>query len=312
MAAKSKQALGKGLAALIPSGTDGVDTAMGLPGSPFVGEDGTQVHNTAIDKIIPSPFQPRHHFTPDQLTELVNSIREHGIIQPLIVRQVDDKLELIAGERRWRASKALGLKEVPVIIRKANDQDVLEWALVENLQREDLNPIEEAAGYVRLAREFNLRQDQIAERVGKNRASVANAIRLLDLHPDIQSLLAERKVSVGHAKVILSVKNKEKQLALALDVIKKNLSVRQTEKTVKVILNPPAKVEKVMIPQEDKSREILNLETLLSKTFTTKVGIIQSSGCNKGKLEIAFADKDDLRRILELLGMEQDHLRFIS
>lgn len=312
MAVKPKQALGKGLAALIPSGPDSTEPAIGLPGSPFVGEDGTQVHSTAIDKIIPSPFQPRRHFTPEQLAELVNSIREHGIIQPLIVRQVDDKLELIAGERRWRASKELGLKEVPVIIRKASDKDVLEWALVENLQREDLNPIEEASGYARLAKEFKLKQDQIAERVGKSRVSVTNAIRLLELNPEVQNFLAERKVSVGHAKVILSVKDKERQLALALDVIKKNLTVRQTERTAKLILNPPVKPEKPAPVAESKSESVLRLENILSKTFTTKVGIFHTSGTHKGRLEISFSDTDDLRRILELLGMESEQIRFIQ
>ncbi len=313
MAGKTKQALGKGLAALIPSGSDSLEAAIGLPGDPLNGEDGGRVHNTSIDKIVPSPFQPRNRFTPEQLKELVGSIREHGIIQPLIVRKVGDTLELIAGERRWRASKALGLKEVPVIIRKAGDQDVLEWALVENLQREDLNPIEEAAGYARLAQEFQLKQDQIAARVGKSRASVANAIRLLDLNEEVQHFLAQSKLSVGHAKAILSLKDKEKQLLLANEVIRKTLTVRQTEKTAKNLLNPPVKQEKPLpAPPQEKSKPVQKIEKQLTKVFQSKVSINQSPGTRKGSLEIQFTDADELRRILELLGIEPDTTKNIS
>lgn len=302
MASKSKQALGKGLAALIPTGPGGLESAMGLPGDPFSQEDGARVHMTAIDRIVPSPFQPRNRFTHEQLEELMNSIREHGIIQPLIVRQVDDKLELIAGERRWRASRELGVREVPVIIRKASDRDVLEWALVENLQREDLNPIEEAAGYARLAKEFKLKQDQIAARVGKSRVSIANAIRLLDLNPEVQNLVAQSRLSVGHAKAILSVKNQELQWNLAQDVIKKSLTVRQTEKTAKNIIHPSSKTDKPA--EHTKNNHILELESQLSKAFLTKVAINQAAGTHKGRLEIHFSGEDELKRVLELLGVD--------
>ena len=167
----------------------------------------------------------------------MESIRQHGIIQPLIVRAVNGKLELIAGERRWRASGKLGLATVPVIEREASDRDVLEMALIENLQREDLNPMEEAAGYVRLAKEFSLKQDEIAARVGKSRASVANAMRLLDLHRDVQMLVAQGRLTVGHAKAILSIKDHDTQLLASDQVIRRQLTVRATEKLAQSFLN---------------------------------------------------------------------------
>ena len=299
MAAKPKLALGKGLAALIPMSGSPLESPLGLPGTAVANTEGSQVLSCRIEEIVPSPFQPRHHFTPSQLEELVISIKEHGIIQPLIVRQVEDKLELIAGERRWRASKELGLTHVPVIIRKAADRDVLEWALVENLQREDLNPIEEAAGYARLAKEFKLKQEHIASRVGKSRATIANAIRLLELNPQVQTFLAQGQLSVGHAKAILSLKNKEKQLILADDVIQKSYTVRQTERAAKLILCPPSTK-----PEVEKSRAILSAENDLSKAFNTRVTISQSSSAPKGRLEIHYNNRDELVRVLELLGMD--------
>lgn len=301
MATKQKSALGKGLAALIPSGLSMDNAVSGLSTQGYSENNGARVILSPIDDIVPSPFQPRNKFTPDQLEELVTSIREHGIIQPLIVRKINNQLELIAGERRWRASKSLGLKEVPVIIRAASDRDVLEWALVENLQREDLNPIEEAAGYARLAKEFKLKQDHIASRVGKSRATIANAIRLLELNPFIQDFLVQGKLSVGHAKAILSVKDKEKQLLIAQDVIAKNYTVRQTETAVRNILYPPVKPEKIEV---EKSKSIILVEQDLSKVFQTKVTLNQSSSSPKGKLEIHYTNKDELTRVLELLGIE--------
>lgn len=310
MASKSKQALGKGLAALIPGGVGGMEPPAGLPGNPYGGDE-NRVHSVAIDQISPSPFQPRNQFTQEQLEELMVSIKEHGIIQPLIVRQHNGKMELIAGERRWRASRELGLKEVPVIIRTASDKDVLEWALVENLQREDLNPIEEAAGYVRLAKEFKLKQDDIAARVGKSRVSIANAIRLLDLHQDIQDMVSQGKLSVGHAKAILSVKDKDLQCQLAKEVVKKSLTVRQTEKTAKDILSSPSsKPEKA--PATQKSSQIEELEQQLAKAFLTKVLINQIPSANKGKLEIHYSNQEELKRVLELLGVDPTLTREIN
>ena len=220
----AKSALGKGLGALIKksvasSATDVVITP----------EDFKRVRDVPLDMVVPSPLQPRTQFIESPLDELMESIRQHGIIQPLIVRLVNDKLELIAGERRWRASKKLGLATVPVIEREATDRDVLEMALIENLQREDLNPMEEAAGYVRLAEEFSLKQDEIAGRVGKSRASVANAMRLLGLHKDVQMLVAKAQLTVGHAKAVLVIKDHDNQLLVADRIIRGALTVRATE-----------------------------------------------------------------------------------
>src|SRR2546423_5618389 len=223
MAKMAKTGLGKGLGALIgtrpPPPRDDVDL-------------GEQIRQVRLASIVPSPLQPRKNFEPEALQELVDSIREHGIIQPLIVRRVDGRHELIAGERRWRAAQELGLAEVPVIVRTASDLEVLELSLIENLQRADLNAIEEAQGYARLAEEFGIKQDEIARKVGRSRASVANAIRLLDLHPQIQTWVAKNLVSVGHAKVLLGIKAAEEQLHLAELVLKRSASVRQTERLV--------------------------------------------------------------------------------
>src|SRR5580698_6944046 len=208
-----KVALGKGLGALI---NQRVASPTPMP------ELGERVQQIKLDDITPTPLQPRAEFRAEKLRELVDSIREHGIIQPLIVRQRLDKFELIAGERRWRAAKEVGLLEAPVIIRTASDQEVLELALIENLQREDLNPIEEALAFSRLAREFGLRQEDIAQKVGKSRAAIANCMRLLDLHPEVQGWLAKDQISVGHAKVLLSLKGADEQLLIAEIVIRKS------------------------------------------------------------------------------------------
>src|SRR5438270_8372751 len=203
----ARTGLGKGLGALI--GTPSVSTR------PDSIESGERVHQINLANIVPSALQPRKDFGREALQELIDSIRQHGIIQPLIVRQVGTRFELIAGERRWRAAQEAGLARVPIIVRVASDLEVLELSLIENLQREDLNPIEEAQGYARLANEFGMRQEDIARKVGRSRAAVANAMRLLDLHPQIQTWLNQELLSVGHAKVILGVKSQEEQLQIA-------------------------------------------------------------------------------------------------
>src|SRR5438132_2391249 len=218
----AKVVLGKGLGALISTNKP----------VPQAVSPGDRVEWVALSDIVPSRLQPRKAFHSDQLQELVESIREHGIIQPLIVRRVDGKCELIAGERRWRAANQLGLKEAPVIVRQASDRDVLELALIENLQREDLNPIEEAHAYRRLAEEFSLRQEDIAQRVGKSRSVIANSIRLLDLHSQVQSYLIQGRLTVGHAKVLLALQNHEEQLVTAELAIRQSATVRTTEKLV--------------------------------------------------------------------------------
>src|SRR6184192_982649 len=219
----ARSGLGKGLGALI--GTPAVASRADA-------ESGERVHQLNLASIVPSALQPRKDFAREALQELIDSIRQHGIIQPLIVRHVGARFELIAGERRWRAAQEAGLTQVPVIIRSASDMEVLELSLIENLQRADLNSIEEAQGYARLASEFGMRQEDIALKVGRSRAAVANAMRLLDLHPQVQIWLAQDLLSVGHAKVLLALKMPEEQLLAAETVLRRNATVRSTERLV--------------------------------------------------------------------------------
>ena len=294
----SKQALGKGLGALIRK-------QGGAPSQSSTGDaDATagKAREVPIDQVVSSPLQPRTHFIESPLDELVESIRQHGIIQPLIVRRVDDKLELIAGERRWRASKKLGLATVPVIEREASDRDVLEMALIENLQREDLNPIEEAAGYVRLAKEFAMKQEEIAGRVGKSRASVANAMRLLELHNDVQVLVARGQLSVGHAKAILSIKDKDSQLLASDQILKKSLTVRAAEKLAHDF-GAPGREKKGTAPKPEVDAHIRAIQSKLRDHFATHVQV--QHGAKKGKIELEYYGDDDLQRLLDLLGISE-------
>jgi ParB family transcriptional regulator, chromosome partitioning protein len=298
----TKPALGKGLGALIKkqSSSSGIIEATIDP------NERKLVRDVAIDSVIASPLQPRKHFVEAPLDELMESIRHHGVIQPLIVRRVGDMLELIAGERRWRASKKLGLDKVPVIERLASDRDVLEMALIENLQRQDLNPMEEASGYIRLAKEYSLKQDEIAQRVGKSRASVANAMRLLDLHDDIQMQVAQGRISVGHAKALLSIKDQPSQLLASDQVMRKGLTVRATEKLVQEILNPPVKKVAANLSAataRETETHIQDLENRLRTLFSTQVAISHTP--KKGRIEIEYYGNDDLQRILELLGVDE-------
>src|SRR5213080_2806471 len=220
----ARSGLGKGLAALI--GTPAVS-------APRDGADtGERVHQIGLASIVPSALQPRKDFAREALQELIESIRQHGIIQPLIVRQAGARLELIAGERRWRAAQEIGLSHVPVIIRSASDLEVLELSLIENLQRADLNPIEEAQAYARLANEFGMRQEDIAQKVGRSRAAVANSMRLLDLHQQVQAWVIQGLLSVGHAKVLLALKEPDEQRAVAETILRRSASVRVTERLV--------------------------------------------------------------------------------
>jgi ParB family chromosome partitioning protein len=299
----AKQALGKGLGALIKK--QGGAPAAAPSVSP---DDAKRVRDVPLDLVVPSPLQPRTTFIESPLDDLMESIRQHGIIQPLIVRPVNGKLELIAGERRWRASQKLGLATVPVIEREASDRDVLEMALIENLQREDLNPMEEAAGYVRLAREFSMKQEEIAARVGKSRASVANAMRLLDLHADVQLLVAQARVSVGHAKAILSIKDHAAQVLTADQVIRKQLTVRATEKLAQsyqnggLIEKSSGKEGGVTTPREVDAH-IRAIENRLRSLFATHVSIQHTA--KKGQITLEYYGNDDLQRILELLGADE-------
>jgi ParB family chromosome partitioning protein len=296
----AKTVLGKGLGALITSSP----AVSGVARPPALAQPapGDIVRRVPLAQIVPSPLQPRKEFVAAQLTELMESIREHGVIQPLIVRPVHGKLELIAGERRFRASRELGLTEVPVITREATDKEVLEMALIENLQREDLNPIEEARAYERLARDFAMRQEDIAQRVGRNRATVANSMRLLDLPMEVQDFLAKGSLTTGHAKVLLSLKKPKEQEKAAAEVIKKGLSVRATEKLVQGVLNPPP--PKPEVADTEFGTAIEAVEQKLVSHLNTNVSLHHSD--KKGRIEIDYYGVEDLNRIIALLGIEEE------
>jgi len=292
----ARSGLGKGLGALI-----GTPTAQARADAVELGE---RVHHIDLASIVPSALQPRKDFGREALQELIDSIRQHGIIQPLIVRQVGARFELIAGERRWRAAQKAGLTQAPVIIRSASDMEVLELSLIENLQRADLNPIEEAQGYARLANEFGMRQEDIALKVGRSRAAVANAMRLLDLHPQVQVWLAQDLLSVGHAKVLLALKAPEEQLLAAETVLRRNATVRSTERLVARQLGigrPRRRSRRVGTEQEATSAAIEDLQNRLQEQLATHV--IIHHGEKRGRIEIEYYGNDDLQRILTALGL---------
>jgi ParB family chromosome partitioning protein len=292
----ARSGLGKGLGALI--GTPSIVA------STEVTEAGERVHQISFASIVPSPLQPRKDFGREALQELIDSIRQHGIIQPLIVRQMGARFEIIAGERRWRAAQEIGLVTVPAIVRTASDLEVLELSLIENLQRADLNPIEEAQGYARLANEFGMRQEDIALKVGRSRAAVANALRLLDLHPQVQVWLTQNLLSVGHAKVLLALKAPEEQLLAAETVLRRNATVRSTERLVARQLGigrsrrrsrrAPAELSAAGTAVED-------LQNRLQQHLATHVTI--HHGDKRGRIEIEYYGTDDLHRIVSAFGL---------
>ena len=292
----ARSGLGKGLGALI-----GTPTA---PARADAVESGERVHQISLPNIVPSALQPRKDFAREALQELVDSIRQHGIIQPLIVRQVGTRFELIAGERRWRAAQEAGLTQAPVIIRSAGDMEVLELSLIENLQRADLNPIEEAQGYARLAGEFRMRQEDIALKVGRSRAAVANAMRLLDLHPQVQIWLAQDLLSVGHAKVLLALKAPEEQLLAAETVLRRNATVRSTERLVARQLGigrSRRKSRRAGTDQAISSAAIEDLQNRLQEHLATHVSI--HHGEKRGRIEVEYYGNDDLQRVVTALGL---------
>ncbi|QBG47896.1 ParB/RepB/Spo0J family partition protein [Verrucomicrobia bacterium S94] len=313
--AGKKPALGRGLDVLIKDGsTTGRKTPAGKASAKAVPKktaeaDAGGVREVPVAKIVASPWQPRSVFEADALTELVESIKVHGVLQPLLVREVGSKFELIAGERRLRASQAAMLKRVPVIVIEASDEKALEIALIENLQREDLNPIEEAEGYALLQKKFNMTQDQVARQVGKARASVANALRLLELPDSIRKYVAEGLLSVGHAKVLLSLDSEKNQSVLARKAIKDGLSVRALEKLVKKMTSPPKKprAEKSDLPSD----YLQTLTDELHQYLGTSIRITPSKTLANGKkvkgsLEIDYHDNDELDRLLTIIGYVSD------
>ena len=302
----ARSGLGKGLGALI--GTPSVGTAADAS------ESGERVHQISLGSVVPSPLQPRKDFGREALQELIDSIRQRGIIQPLIVRlataspsgggQVGARFELIAGERRWRAAQEIGLAIVPAIVRTANDLEVLELSLIENLQRADLNPIEEAQGYARLANEFGMRQEDIAQKVGRSRAAVANALRLLDLHPQVQVWLGQNLISVGHAKVLLALKASEEQLLAAETVLRRNATVRSTERMVARLLGlgrGRRKSRRTAAEITTTATAVEDLQNRLQQHLATHVTI--HHGEKRGRIEIEYYGTDDLQRVVTALGL---------
>jgi len=309
----AKPALGRGLGALLgggpvltpPAPAPVVPSPAPIPAP--VPDLRERVQRVPLERLRPCPLQPRKDFSAEALRELADSIREQGIVQPLIVRERNGYFELIAGERRWRAAQLLQLPEVPVIVRQADDRAVLELALIENLQRENLNAIEEAHGYAQLTEQFQLTQEETAGKVGKSRAVVANALRLLKLPPAVQNYIRDGRLSVGHAKVILGLPNEKDQTLVAERVIKEGLNVRQTEGLLArlqkrgahhVTVRPEAVAASVGDPH------VAALEDRLREVFATKVQLHYAAG--KGTVEISFFSDEELERILQILGVAVD------
>ena len=250
-----------------------------------------------ISMIEPNREQPRKKFDEDALQELSESIKQYGILQPLLVSDKKDYYEIVAGERRWRAAKMAGLKEVPVVVKEFSTQEIVEISLIENIQREDLNPVEEAMAYKRLIDEFHLKQDEIAERVSKSRTAVTNSMRLLKLDSRVQQMMVDEMISAGHARAILAISDPEQQYNAAMKVFDEKLSVRETEKLVKSILTPTKKKPVVSNPTEDAIYE--SLEEKMKGITGTRVFIHRKRN-NKGKIEIEYYSRDDLDRIIDL------------
>ena len=276
-----KSGLGKGAAALFSDIADNLE------------ETSSVVMLNIID-VQPNANQPRRNFDDEKLDALADSIKANGIIQPIIVVKHDDMYMIVAGERRWRAARKAGLKEIPAIVQDYSDKQIMEVALIENLQREDLNPVDEAMGYKTLMNMFSLTQEQISERIGKSRSAVANSLRLLNLSEEVLDLIKEGKLTEGHAKVIMSLKDPSEQLAAANTVINKRLSVRETEQLVKAKLNPPRTIIK---PNRQLAEYLSDLEDNISKTMGTRVKIHHKNG--KGKIEIDYYSNDEFERIME-------------
>ena len=295
-----KRGLGKGLGALIPEGEDKAPektkVVEKIVEKKVVVKEPAEVY-LKINEVEPNRDQPRTRFDEDALHELADSIKQYGIIQPLIVKKREDYYEIIAGERRWRAAKIAGLKQVPVVIKDYSEQQIMEVALIENIQREDLNPIEEAQAYQRLIKEYNLKQDEVAEKVSKSRTAITNSMRLLKLDERVQKMLVDEMISSGHARALLGIEDGEKQYNIALKVFDERLSVREVEKLVKNI-NKPEKRKEAILPENDFVYR--DMEEKLKEAVGTKV-VIHNKNNNKGKIEIEYYSQDDFERIVELL-----------
>lgn len=293
-----KKGLGKGLDSLIPDNKSmkSVTSEKTVESKEdAAAKSGVQVMK--INEVEPNREQPRKNFDEDALLELSDSIKQFGVLQPLLVRKRKDYYEIIAGERRWRAAKLAGVKEVPVIEKEYTDQEILEIGLIENIQRENLNPIEEAIAYKRLLEEFNLKQDEVAERVSKSRTAVTNSMRLLKLSDKVQQMIIDDMISTGHARALLAIDDPELQYTLANKIFDEKLSVRETEKLVKEIKNPKKPKEKKPVAN---SFIYQDLEEKMKSVFGTKVSIA-SKGKGKGKIEIEYYSDDELEHLFDMM-----------
>lgn len=291
----AQRGLGKGLDSLIPASVAG--------SSSDKKEQKKTEMVVKIAKVEPNRDQPRKKFDEDALQELADSIKQFGLLQPILVQDRKDYYEIIAGERRWRAAKIAGLKEIPVIVREYTDQEIVEISLIENIQREDLNPIEEALAYKRLLEEFQLKQDEVAERVSKSRTAVTNSMRLLKLCDGVQQMIIDDMLSTGHARALIPIEDQEIQLQLAQKIFDEKLSVREVEKLVKGILKP----EKQELKKEEKQQTLQyiyqDIENRLKEKFSRKVEISSKGKNGSGKIEIEFYSNEDLDRLVETLSM---------
>lgn len=293
-----KKGLGKGLDSLIPDNKSmkSVTSEKTVESKEdAAAKSGVQVMK--INEVEPNRDQPRKNFDEDALLELSDSIKQFGVLQPLLVRKRKDYYEIIAGERRWRAAKLAGVKEVPVIVKEYTDQEILEIGLIENIQRENLNPIEEAIAFKRLLEEFNLKQDEVAERVSKSRTAVTNSMRLLKLSDKVQQMIIDDMISTGHARALLAIDDPELQYTLANKIFDEKLSVRETEKLVKEIKNPKKPKEKKPVAN---SFIYQDLEEKMKSVFGTKVSIA-SKGKGKGKIEIEYYSDDELEHLFDMM-----------
>lgn len=285
-----KKGLGKGLDSLI---------AKKVPDTAVATDDVSRETLLNINQVEPNPNQPRKRFNEDKLQELADSIKVHGIIQPLVVQKEGDRYIIIAGERRWRAARLAGVKEVPVVIRDFTEQELYEVALIENIQRQDLDPIEEANAYSNLIKEHHLTQDEVAERVSKSRVTITNSLRLLKLDPRVQQMVIDELLTGGHARALISIENPEEQFKLANQIFDEKLNVRQTEKLVKKVLHPKAVITEE--PENEADEAIYrDIEENLKTIIGSKVKITRKPG-GKGNIEIEYYSTDELDRILDLL-----------
>lgn len=296
--AVKKKGLGKGLDSLIPDNKPLKSSSSSEKKEELITPElksGEQMMN--INQVEPNRDQPRKKFEEDALMELADSIKQFGVLQPLLVRKRKDYYEIIAGERRWRAAKMAGIKEVPVIIKDYTEQEIVEIGLIENIQRENLNPIEEAVAFKKLLEEFNLKQDEVAERVSKSRTAVTNSMRLLKLDDKVQQMIIDDMISTGHARALLAIDNKELQYELATKVFDEKLSVRETEKLVKDIKNPKQPKTKKPVENEFLYKELANK---MKDVMGTKVNI-SSKGNGKGKIEIEYYSDEELERMFDMI-----------